>query len=325
MNCHFLCNRCGCKIVNNKCSNCNYEIPYKNGVYNYTDDGNIRLGENGRNYIGYDEINIHFEPSLIYWGNHYGVYWEAGNDIVNRLGKNIIVLDLGCGLGTGTIPLAQAGATVIGADISSAMLEYAYKRSEGKYPNIYFCKMNAYKLMLEDESVDVIIENAMIHLVDNPERVYQEIFRVLKPNGIFVHYENPNMPITEEQAIVSKSTYMAFDDIRSFYYDTLASLGYKPLYFDNKSREIETNYFVVKESVVCDYEEEFTEYMKFRIHRLEHKAHSDLQHIPNDIHKMIWDKTNEYAKVKYGEVYKNMYNYAKYKAGYKILIKKQSI
>ena len=30
--------------------------------------------------------------------------------------------------------------------------------------------------------------------------------------------------------------------------------------------------------------------MKFRIHRLEHKAHSFLQHIPDDIHKLAWKK-----------------------------------
>lgn len=42
--------------------------------------------------------------------------------------------------------------------------------------------------------------------------------------------------------------------------------------------------------IVLDYKEEFTEFMKFRIHRLEHKAHSFLQHIPDDIHQKAWKK-----------------------------------
>ena len=46
--------------------------------------------------------------------------------------------------------------------------------------------------------------------------------------------------------------------------------------------------------------------MKFRIHRLEHKAHSFLQHIPDDIHQKAWKKADEYAKGKYGENYKEL-------------------
>jgi len=29
--------------------------------------------------------------------------------------------------------------------------------------------------------------------------------------------------------------------------------------------------------------------MKFRIHRLEHKAYSDLKNIPDEVHMQIWE------------------------------------
>lgn len=177
----FKCPKCGSKITNFKCEKCAYEIPIYNGVKYFCDEENINVNDEGYKYIGYDDINIHFSPSIIYWGlDHYGIYGASAEDIVKRYGKGIVVLDLGCGLGQATIPFAKAGAIAIGADISEKMLEFAYQRSNGKYDHLHLCKMNAYNLNLEDQSVDVVVENAMIHLVDNPEQVYKEIYRVLK-------------------------------------------------------------------------------------------------------------------------------------------------
>ena len=60
--------------------------------------------------------------------------------------------------------------------------------------------------------------------------------------------------------------------------------------------------------------EEFTEKMRFRIHRLENKAFSGYQHIPNEIHTEVWSKTNLYATNKYGTDYRDIPNYSKYSA-----------
>ena len=326
----FKCPKCGNKLINFKCEKCNYEIPIHNGVIYFCEEENINIKDDDHKYIGYDDINIHFSPSLIYWGlAHYGVYGASAEDIVKRYGKGIVVLDLGCGLGQATIPFAKAGAIAIGADISEKMLEFTYQRSEGKYDNLLLCKMNAYNLNLEDESVDVVVENAMIHLVDNPEQVYKEIYRVLKKDGKFIRFTSPGLPITEEQRELSTNSRNAFKDVRNYYYEALKELGYEPVDFDNNSFEIEKKYFYIpqcKENhIVLDYEEEFKEFMKFRIHRLEHKAHSFLQHIPDNIHKLAWKKTDEYAKEKYGENYKEIKSYSHYNAGYDIYLKKEEL
>lgn len=321
----FICPKCENKLSNNVCDKCSYEIPYINGVYHYTDAENINIKNEGNKYIGYDEINIHFDPSLIYWKDHYGIYEASAKDIVEKRGQNIVVLDIGCGLGTAIIPFAKFKATAIGIDISSAMLEYAYKRSKEKYNNLYLCKMNAYKIMLADSSVDVIVENAMIHLVDNPEQVYKEMYRVLKPNGVLIRFTSHSLTISEDQKELSNRCYSSFKDISNFYLESLNQLGYVPLDFNNYSKIIEEKYFhtnnLVELNPILDYKEEFTEYMKFRIHRLEHKAHSYLQHVPNEVHNLAWKLTDDYAKVKYGINYKNMPNYSLYKAAYNIFLK----
>lgn len=194
------------------------------------------------------------------------------------------MFDLGCGLGTATIPLAQMGAKVIGVDISEVMLNIANRRIKERFDNLYFCRMNAYDLMIQDHSIDVVIENAMLHLVDEPIKVYEEIKRVLKPNGILVRFNAMGIQVLEVERIESKKVYDTYNDISNFYYNTLKELGYSLLYFDNKYYEIEPRYFKKQEVVETDYEEEFNEFMKFRIHRLEHKAYSDLKNIPDEVH-----------------------------------------
>ena len=322
----FKCPKCNNSIYNNKCIKCNYEIKIINGVMFFTNEDNINLDEDNK-YIGYDDINLDFDPAIIYYGeDSYGIYGACGEDIANRFSKEIVVLDLGCGLGSACIPLANAGVKTIGIDISKEMLFYTNKRSKGNLDNLILCKMNAYNLLLEDESIDIVIENAMIHLVDNPEAVYKEIYRVLKPNGKLIHYKTVGCNTTEEQKELSRKCNEAVNDISDFYYNTLKEHGYIPNVFNNNSLEFENKYFNLlnteEYNIVLDYEEEFTDKMKFRMHRLEHKAHSDLQHIPNEIHKLVWDKTNLYAISKYGFNYKDMQCYFKYHAAYCILMKK---
>lgn len=317
----FKCPKCNDKLLNTTCMKCNYEIPYHNGVYYFTNDDNLNL-DTKQKYIGYDKINLDFDPTLIYWkdrwSDNFGVYGAAAKKLIEELGTEITVLDLGCGLGTATIPFAQIGVNVIGIDISEVMLMNANKRLKQNYDNLYFCKMNAYDLMIDDHSIDVVVENSMIHLVDDPEMIYKEIIRILKPNGILVRFSTIGVPVSEEERNQSRNLYDAYKDISNFYHNTLRDFGYKPIEFNNNSYELESNYFEKVEVVITNYEEEFNEFMKFRIHRLEHKAHSNLQNFPDDVHKQVWEKTNNYAENKYGNSYKDMKNYAKYKASYDV-------
>ena len=68
------------------------------------------------------------------------------------------------------------------------MLGTAVKRANGRYPNLILAQMNAYDIMLPDNSVDIVVENAMIHLVNDPELVIKEISRILKPGGKLIRF-----------------------------------------------------------------------------------------------------------------------------------------
>ena len=106
------------------------------------------------------------------------------------------VLDLGCGTGRDVYLAAQLvgpDGFVIGVDMTDEQLEVARRHVRSQMarfgyskPNVDFCQGYIEDLAtcgIEDNSVDVVISNCVINLSPDKERVFSEIFRVLKPGG----------------------------------------------------------------------------------------------------------------------------------------------
>jgi SAM-dependent methyltransferase len=95
------------------------------------------------------------------------------------------VLDMGCGTGRFTVPLAARAAAVTGLDISPEMLsQNARKLAErGVHAELHQGDMTA--LPFEDGSFDVVTSMlALMHLPrEDRETVFTEAARVLKPGG----------------------------------------------------------------------------------------------------------------------------------------------
>lgn len=99
-------------------------------------------------------------------------------------------LDLGCGRGTETMQAAMlTGQTglAVGLDITQAMIDEALRISEGiGIGNTKFHKGDIENLPFEDHFYDAVMSNCVINHARDKEKVYREIFRVLKTNGRFV-------------------------------------------------------------------------------------------------------------------------------------------
>ncbi|RYF78356.1 MAG: class I SAM-dependent methyltransferase [Cytophagaceae bacterium] len=98
------------------------------------------------------------------------------------------ILDLGCGPGNNTLPLAigYPAAQVTGIDVSAPMLRYSHARSVAlNVPNVDFAQINAEKLPYDDESVDWVQTTSFLHETSKAalEQIIREIHRVLKPGG----------------------------------------------------------------------------------------------------------------------------------------------
>jgi ubiquinone/menaquinone biosynthesis C-methylase UbiE len=106
------------------------------------------------------------------------------------LQKGDVVLDLGSGAGFDCFLAAnKIGKTgmVIGVDMTPEMLERARENAEQHgYRNVEFRLGEIEHLPVADHTVDVVISNCVINLSPDKKRVFQEMFRVLKPNGRFM-------------------------------------------------------------------------------------------------------------------------------------------
>lgn len=97
------------------------------------------------------------------------------------------VLDLCCGTGdlAGIAKRLQPEACITGMDFSEKMLDIAGK----KFPDINFLQGDARYLPYEDNSFDVVIMGFGLRNIYNAERAVEEVYRILKPNGKFLHLD----------------------------------------------------------------------------------------------------------------------------------------
>ncbi len=96
------------------------------------------------------------------------------------------ILDLGCGTGRTTEPLAEAGHDVIGTDIAISMTAAA----KGRAPSIQYLASDASEMCFPDALFDVVLFSAagidLIYPFDKRRQTLREIQRVLKPGGLFL-------------------------------------------------------------------------------------------------------------------------------------------
>ncbi len=113
--------------------------------------------------------------------DHAGFVPALGRDVVALLapkpGERI--LDLGCGDGSLTQTLREAGADVVGIDASANMVAAA------QYRGIEARQLDATRLDYDGE-FDAVFSNAALHWIPDADAVIAGVHRALKPGGRFV-------------------------------------------------------------------------------------------------------------------------------------------
>jgi trans-aconitate methyltransferase len=100
------------------------------------------------------------------------------------------ILDLGCGSGQLTAKIAEAGARVIGIDLSPDMIaqaraNYPEDRAAIRPGKIEFAIGDATSFELA-EPVDAVFSNAVLHWVKDAAGAVARVWEALKPGGRFV-------------------------------------------------------------------------------------------------------------------------------------------
>lgn len=108
------------------------------------------------------------------------------NNLLEEILKNVDVdfaLDAGCGTGEHTRILSKHAKSIIGIDISENMLQEAKKKS---IQNTSFIEGNILDSHFADNQFDLIISLAMFEFIDDKDKLMDELYRILKPQGLLV-------------------------------------------------------------------------------------------------------------------------------------------
>lgn len=148
--------------------------------------------------LGYETDLIKQLPSDINLG------LSCGNPFLYlNLKKGETLLDLGSGTGLDCfitrLKFKDAG-TIYGVDRLQEMIDKANAAKEKKnFKDIEFRLGELVNLPFDNESIDKIISNCVINLECNKKKVYEEIYRVLKKDGVFIISDiSLKKPLSEE-------------------------------------------------------------------------------------------------------------------------------
>ena len=94
------------------------------------------------------------------------------------------VLEIACGAGIGLGMLAKNAKTVIGGDIDPVVLKYGKEHYKNR--SIQVIELNACKMKLADNSVDVAICFEATYYFPSIAEFLTELVRVLRPGGVFL-------------------------------------------------------------------------------------------------------------------------------------------
>jgi ubiquinone/menaquinone biosynthesis C-methylase UbiE len=97
------------------------------------------------------------------------------------------IIDVGCGFGGMDIVLARqfADSEIVGIDLSDPLLRLATQSAQaaGLGDRVRFEKADVHQIPYDDDSFDAVISINMVHLVDDPVQMLNEIERILSPDG----------------------------------------------------------------------------------------------------------------------------------------------
>jgi ubiquinone/menaquinone biosynthesis C-methylase UbiE len=192
--------------------------------------------------IGYSEEELSSVPK----GANLGL--GCGNPVaLASLKKGQTVLDLGSGGGFDCFLAANRvgkNGKVIGVDMTPEMLDKARENArKAKYENVEFRLGEIENLPVADGTVDVVISNCVINLSPNKKRVFEEAFRVLKPNGklmvsdIVLLKKLPEVIKKHVQAYIGC---LSGAEMKNKYLQTIRQAGFE------KVKIIEENHFPVE-------------------------------------------------------------------------------
>ena len=110
--------------------------------------------------------------------------YEEMYELIRPVVKAKTVLELATGTGLIAKNIVNAAAHIEATDASPEMIAEA--KRDNRSAKLHFSVQDMFRLPYADKSFDVVIVSNALHIVPQPEKVLQEIKRVLKEGGVLI-------------------------------------------------------------------------------------------------------------------------------------------
>jgi 2-polyprenyl-6-hydroxyphenyl methylase/3-demethylubiquinone-9 3-methyltransferase len=112
---------------------------------------------------------------------------EFGRDLTtDRPFEGLRLVDIGCGGGLLSEPMARLGATVVGVDAAERNIPVAQVHAEQSGLNIDYRHTTAEALVAEGEQFDVVLNMEVVEHVADPGAYMASCAALLKPGGLMI-------------------------------------------------------------------------------------------------------------------------------------------
>lgn len=134
---------------------------------------------------------------------------EFGRDLsADRPFEGLRLLDIGCGGGLLSEPMARLGATVVGADAAAGNLPVARLHAEKSGLVIDYRHTTAESLAKAGEQFDVVLNMEVVEHVSDPQGYMTACQMLLKPGGLMIASTINRNPKSYMMAIVGAEVIM---------------------------------------------------------------------------------------------------------------------
>lgn len=175
-------------------------------------------------------------------------------------------LDLACGTGNTSIPLAELGWRVTGIDLSLPMLQQARKKAAEAKLDIIFLQQDLRELELAREfDLVTCFQDGLNYLLTKEElaRTFQNINKIMSKDGLFIF----DLNLLEKYSVLSHGE-ISFIDTDDF------SLIYQTSYLADRS---------IWQINVTGFVREDQQYIKF--HEVHQEKHHHLEDVIESLHE----------------------------------------
>lgn len=143
----------------------------------------------------------------------------------NQFTAQMSILDAGCGGGRNLVYFLRGGCQVFGVDRDPEAIEYVRALAKTLAPqlaaaNFQISEVEA--MPFPSERFDAVISNAVLHFADDErhfKRMLEEMWRVLKPNGLFFARLASDIGIENKIELIEDRRYFLPDGSERFLVD----------------------------------------------------------------------------------------------------------